>query len=190
MGQFCELSKRVRNQRRICLLARLGDGLSSAVIASGGGECWLWWPWGTEWLQPSLRLGPPAHLRGEPGAHRPARPSSRAAVRPQPRGQHLAAGWLPQGQHRELAVGVAPNSLGAGAGRLPLARSQLPPPTQRGEPARHSRRALHSRGRLQGYPRLGASADCGHRPPRRSPPAPGVLPPQAVDFQARSRAGS
>lgn len=71
---------------------------------------------------------------------------------------------------------VAPNSLGAGAGRLPLARSQLPPPTQRGEPARHSRRALHSRGRLQGYPRLGAGADCGHRPPRRSPPAPGVLP--------------
>lgn len=111
-----------------------------------------------------LRLGPPAHLRGEPGAHRPARPGSRAALRSRPGGQHHPAGWLPEGQHPELAVQVTHNSQGAGAASpYPAPSSCLP-----SSPLRQlSTAAAHAltRGRPSRLRWLGAGADCGHRPP-------------------------
>ena len=128
---------------------------------------------GMELLQPPRPVPPPAHLCGELGTHRPARPCSQVALRPQSSGigrRNHPEGWppppqgpLPEGQGRgTLAALAARSTRGALAvavrhrGPLPLpapAPASCLPRRAPACPSRLAQQRTHSlRGRLQGYP--------------------------------------
>lgn len=142
---------------------------------------------GMELLQPPRPVPPPAHLCGELGTHRPARPCSQVALRPQSSGigrRNHPEGWppppqgpLPKGQGRgTLAALAARSTRGAVAvavrhrGPLPLPPPLSPPACRAVRPLAPAgwRSSAHNslRGRLQGYPRGGGWGSL--RPPASS----------------------
>lgn len=120
--------------------------------------------WGSEWLQPACGSGhqlTSAESQELTGPLAPARapPSGRSpgASTIQPGGCQRAStrSWLSGSPATPRALGPAPPSLLPSPASHPAGCASSPQPQR-----------THSlEGALQGYPWLGAGADCGHRPP-------------------------